>query len=101
MSDSPSPGVDQGNILSQKMAEVTICTIIRLNIRLNGMVARADLTRSSTIRMKVSILGTCYLLDAHFRFMPIEVIYLRSGSNSQSVCICVILKQRCRYNLCA
>ena len=32
--------------------------------------------------------------------MPRGVIYLRSGSNSQSVFICVILKPLCRYNLC-
>ena len=31
-------------------------------------------------------------IDAQFRFMPGVVIYLRSGLNSQSVCICVILK---------
>ena len=39
-------------------------------------------------------------MDAQFRVIPRAVIYLRSGSNSQPVCICVILKPRCRYNLC-
>ena len=58
MSDSPVPGVDGGNELSQKMAEATRCTIIRLDIRLNGIVAWADLTRSLTVRMKRSISGT-------------------------------------------
>ena len=94
MSDSPEPGVDGGNSLSQKMAEATRCTIMRLDIRLNGMVDRADLTRSLTVRMKRSISGTCPFLDAQFRFMPRAVIYLRSVSNSQSVCTCVILKPR-------
>ena len=41
-----------------------------------------------------------FLFECTFRFMPRAVIYLRSGSNSQSVCLCVILKTRCRYNLC-
>ena len=71
-----------------------------LDICLNGMVARADLIRSLTVRMKRSISGKCSFLYAQFRFMPRAVISLRSGSNSQSVCMCVILKPRCRYNLC-
>ena len=71
-----------------------------LDISLNTMVARADLTRSLMVRMKRSISGTCSFLDAQFRCMPISVISLRSGSNSQSVCICVILKPRCRNSLC-
>ena len=100
MSESPAPGVDGGNSLSQKMAEATGCNIISLDIRLNGMVARADLTRSLMVRMKRSISGTCYFLGEQFRFMPREVISLRSGLNSQSVCMYVILKLRCRYNLC-
>ena len=100
MFDSPAPGVDGGNSLIQKMTDATRCTIIRLDIRLNGMMTRADLTRSLTVRMKRSISGTCYFLDAQFRFMPREVISLRSGSNSKSVCMCVILKPVCRYNLC-
>ena len=94
MYDSPAPGVDGGNELSQKITEATRCTIINLDISLNGMVDRADLTSSLTVRMKRSISGTCYFLYEQFRFMPIEVIYLRSGLNSQSVCICVILKPR-------
>ena len=44
--------------------EATRCTIISLHIRLNGMVARADLTRYLTVRMKRSISGTCSFLDA-------------------------------------
>ena len=39
-------------------------------------------------------------LDAQFRFMPRAVMSLSSGLNSQSLCMCVILKPRCRYNLC-
>ena len=100
MSDSPAPGVDGGNSPIQKMSEVTICTIMSLDILFNRMVDPVDLTRSLTVRMKHSILGTCYFLYAQFRFMPRAVIYLRSGLNSQSVCICVILKPRGRYNLC-
>ena len=100
MSDSLAPGVDGGNALSQKMAKATICTIIRLDIRLNSMVDWAYLTRSLMVRMKRSISGTWSFLDAQFRFIPRAVIYLRIGSKSQSVCICVILKPRCRYNLC-
>ena len=100
MSESPVPGVYGGKSLIQKMAYATRCTIISLDIRLNGMVDRADLTRSLTVRMKRSISGTCYFLDAQFRFMPRAVISLRSGSNSQSVCMCVILKPICGYNLC-
>ena len=79
MSDSPMPGVDGVNALSQKMSEATICTIISLGIRLNGMVAWVDLTRSLTVQIKRSISGTCSFLDAHFRFMPIAVISLRIG----------------------
>ena len=45
MSDNPALGVDGGNSLSQKMAETKICTIISLDIRLNGMVDQADITR--------------------------------------------------------
>ena len=41
-----------------------------------------------------------FLLDAQFGFISRAVIYLRSVSNSQLACICVILKPRCRYNLC-
>ena len=100
MSDSPEPGVDGGNASSQKMSEATRYTIMSLDISSNGMVAWADLTRSLMVRTKRSISGTCYFLDAQFRFMPRAVISLRSVSNSQSVCICVILKLRCRYNLC-
>ena len=100
MSESPAPGVDGGNELSQKMEEATRCTITSLDICLNGMVARADMTRSLTVWMKPSISGTYSFLDAQFRFIPRAVIYLRSGSDSQPVCICVILKLRCRYNLC-
>ena len=100
MSESPAPGVDGGNALSQKMAEETRCTIISLDIFLNGMVDQADLTRSLTVWMKRSISGTCYFLDAQFRFIPRAVISFCSGSISQPVCICVILKPRCRYNVC-
>ena len=82
------------------MAEAKGCTIINLDIHLNGMVSRADLARSLTVRTKRLISGTCSFLDAQFRFIPRAVISLRSGSNSQSVCICVIFKPRCRYNLC-
>ena len=100
MSDSPDTGVDGGNALIQKMAETTRCTIISLDIHLNGILAWADLTRSLMVHIKRSSSGTCYFLDAQFRFMPRVVIYLRSGSKSQSVCICMILKSLCRYNLC-
>ena len=82
------------------MEEATRCTIIILDIRLNGTVAQADLTRSSTVQMKRSISWTCYFLDVQFRFIPRAVIYLRSGPNSQSSCICGILKPLWRYNLC-
>ena len=81
VSDSPVPSVYGGNALIPKMAEATRCTIISLDIRLNGMVAQADLTCSLTARMKRSISGTCSFLDAQFRFMPRAVISLRSGSN--------------------
>ena len=86
--------------MSQNMAEATRCTIMSLYIHLNGMVALADLTCSLTVRMKRSISGTCYFLDAQFKFMPRPVISLRIGSNSKSVCMCVILKPCCRYNVC-
>ena len=86
--------------MSQKMAEAKRCTIISLYNHLNGMMAWTDLTRSSTIRMKHSVSGTYYFLEEQFRFMPRAVISLHGGTNSQSVCICVILKPRCRYNLC-
>ena len=49
--------------------------------------------------MKRSISGPCSFLYV-LRFMPIAVISLRSVLNSQSVCICVILKPHCRYTLC-
>ena len=81
MSDSPVTGVDGGNSLIQKMAEATRCTIISLDISLNGMVARSGLMRSLTVRMKRSISGTFSFLDAQFRFMPREVISLNSGTN--------------------
>ena len=73
MSDSPAPGVDGVNALSQKMAEATRFTIISLDIHL------ADLKLSLRVRMKRSISGTCLFLDAQFRFMPREVMSLRSG----------------------
>ena len=79
MSDSPAPGVDGGNALSQKMEEAKRCTIISLDIFLNGIVDQADLTRSLTVWMKRSISGTCSFLDAQFRFMPRAVISWRSG----------------------
>ena len=79
MSDSPAPGVYGGKSLIQKTAEATICTIISLDIRLNGVVARADLTRSLTVRMKRSISGAYSFLDGQFRFMPRAVMSLRSG----------------------
>ena len=52
MSDSPVPGVDGGTNRAKKMAEAKKCTIISLDIRLKGMVPRADLTRSVTVRAK-------------------------------------------------
>ena len=79
MSDSPVPGVDGVNALMQKMAEATRCTITSLDIHLNGMVDWVDMTRSLKVQMKRSISGTCYFLDAQFRFMPRAVISLRSG----------------------
>ena len=100
MYDIPEPGVDGGNSLSQNMADVTRFTIISLDIIVNGMAARADLARSLTVQMKCSISGTCSFLGAHFRFIHKEAIFLRSGSRSLSACIFVILRLRCRYNLC-
>ena len=91
MDYSPAPGVDGGNASIQKMEEVKRCTIISLDIHLNSMVARGDLTRSLTVQMKRSISGTCSFLYAQFRFMPRTVISLNSGSNSQAVCVSVIL----------
>ena len=98
--DSPVPGVDGVFTLSQKMEEATRCTIMSLDIRVNSMVDQAGLTRSLTDRMKRSISGTCSFLDAQFRFMPRAFISLFIGLNSQSVCLSVILKPQCRYNLC-
>ena len=63
------------------MSEAIRYTIISLDIRLKSMVDQADLTRSLMVRMKRSITGKCYFLDAHFRFMPREFISLRSVSN--------------------
>ena len=83
MSDSPVPGVDGVNALIQNMAEATRCTIMILDIFLNDMVHQVDMTGSFKVQMKRSISGTCYFLDAQFRFMPRLVIYLRSGLNSQ------------------
>ena len=74
MSDSPDTGVDGGNALIQKMAEAKIFTIISLDICLNSMVDRADLTRSLTVHTKSSISGKFSFWDAQFRFMPILVI---------------------------
>ena len=67
---------------------------------LNGIADRTDLARSLTVRIKCSISWTCSFLDAQFRFIPRAVISLYSGSNSLSAHILVILKPRCRYNLC-
>ena len=100
MSDSPATGVDEGNKLTQKLAEATRCTIISLDTHLNGMAARRDLTRSLTVRIKRSISGTCSFLDEQFRFIPTAVISLSSGSKYLSPFMCVILKPHCRYNLC-
>ena len=91
-----APGVNGEISLCQKMVYATIYNIISLDIRLNGTVAQVDLTRSLTFRMKSSISGTCYFLDEKFGFMSRDDISLHSGSNSKSVCICVILKSRCR-----
>ena len=49
VSEIPETGVDGGNTLSQKIAEATRCTIIRLDIHLNGMVDQADMTHSLTV----------------------------------------------------
>ena len=100
MSDGPAPGIDGGNALSQKVVEATRCNIMSLDIRLNGMVAWTELTCSLTVWMKSSISGTCSFLDTQFWFIPRAFVSLCSGLNSQSVCICVILKPRCRYSLC-
>ena len=56
VSDITTPGFDGGNALNEKMAEATRCIIISLDIRLNGMVAWSDLTRSLTVRTTL----TCY-----------------------------------------
>ena len=100
MSDSPASCVDEGNSLRQNMEEATRCTIISLYTRLNGMVARSDLTLSLMVWTKRSIKGICYFLYAKFRFIPREVLYLRIGLNLLSVSICVILNPRFGYNLC-
>ena len=76
MYDSPAPGVDGGNLLSQKMVEVTRYTIISLDVHLNGMVDQADLMCSLLFWMKRSISGTYSFLDAKFRFMPRAVLCL-------------------------
>ena len=89
-----------GNALIKKISEATRCTIMILDICLNGMVDRVDMSCYLIVRMKCSISGTCCFLDAQFRFMPGAVINLRSSSNSQSVCIYVKLKPLCMYNLC-
>ena len=60
-SESPASGVDGGNVLSQKMAEATRCTIISLGVRLKCMVDQADITRSLTVRMKRSISRDMFL----------------------------------------
>ena len=83
MSESPAPGVDGGNELSQNDTEETRFTIIILDIRFYGMVDWEDLTCSLMVRMKRSISVTCYFLDAQFRFMPRSVISWHSGSKSQ------------------
>ena len=83
----------------QKTAEATRFIIIRLYIRLNGMVDRAYLMRYLTVDIKRSISGKCSFLDAQFRFIPRVVIYLRSVSNLLLVCIYVILKPHFRYRL--
>ena len=83
MSYSPASCVDGGNILSQNTAEATRFNTIGLDIRLNKMVARADLTCFLTVGMKRSISGTCSFLDAQFRFMPRAVDSLCIDSNSQ------------------
>ena len=52
VSDSPAPGVDDGNALIPKTEEATRFTIISLDIRFNRMVAWADLTCSLTVQTK-------------------------------------------------
>ena len=49
--DSLVQGLDGGKALSQKMAVVTIWTIINFEICMKVMAARADLTRSLTVQL--------------------------------------------------
>ena len=70
MSMSTAPGFDGGKTMIQNMAEAKKCTIIILDTRFIGMADQADLTPSLSVRMKCSISGTCYFLDAQFRFIP-------------------------------
>ena len=63
------------------MAEAKRCTIISLDNSSNGMAAQVDPMRSLTVRMKLSISGTCSFLDTKFRFIHKEVIFVRSGLN--------------------
>ena len=100
MSEITATVVDGVNAFIQNMVYATRYTIIILDNHLNGMADRADLTRSLTVRMKRSILGTCSFLDTQLRFIPRSVTYVRSGYNSLSECMWLILKSRCRYNLC-
>ena len=60
--------------MSEKMTEATRFTIISLDIRLNGMVAQADMTRFLTVRMKLSISGACSFLGEQFRFILTALI---------------------------
>ena len=99
MLDSLAPGFEGINAFSQKIAVSTIWIIIDLEIRLKGMADREYLTSSLKVRLNCSIPGKCSFLEAQFRYMPISAIYPRSGSNSLSACIQVILKPRCRYSL--
>ena len=80
--DIPSVG---GNMFSQNVAEVTISTIMRDGIFLNGTELYMHLTRSFTVLMCRSISGTCSLFDATFKFTFASIRSARIGSNSLSV----------------
>ena len=82
------------------MAEAPRYISISLDNIFNSMVDQVYLTRFLTVQMKRSISGTCSFLGAQFKFLHRDVSSLCSDSNSQSVCMFVVLKPCCRYNLC-
>ena len=97
--NSPVPGFYRVKSFGQKISVATRLNIINLDIRLKGMAAGADRTRSLIVQFNRSIIETCSFLGAKVRDIPRSVISTHRGSNPLSEFIRIIFNPCCRYIL--